>query len=252
MINRKMNIDAVLYSGGLDSFITYHYVEKEIQSKNIVPVYVPLGHRYQKSEIDAISKTLPSTGHILGFQRLGTHEEKDAFIWNRNAFLCLAASRVFHAIGEDPVGGTIWLTVQQDEMSIPDRSPEFLQSMGDTLKTLGYPVDVMSPFMDMDKADMVRWYLDVGLPAKDLLKTSSCYSPGLYHCGNCPACVRRWIAFTLNGICEEYEQYPWESKVGKAYLQRAKDGEYSSKRCSRTIEAFGRAMELGDHLRQEK
>ena len=234
MMTKARNKDVVLYSGGLDSFITLKFVENLLQGVgNLAPVYVKLNHRYQAEELAAIEKTRPDTQILTGMEGLGTLEENDAFIWHRNAFLCLRASKMI-----DPDEGTIWLTVQKDELSIPDRTEKFMQQMGVLLESLGQKIVVTSPWIDYDKTDMVRWYVRQGHSIEELKSTHSCYSPGIVPCGNCPACVRRFIAMSLNQIEEEYEIDPKESEEAARYLQRAKDGYYSKDRNQRTIEAL--------------
>lgn len=241
-----MRREVVLYSGGLDSFITLHNIRSLFPSSEIIPVYIPLGHKYQSSEIRSINATGENVFRLIGIQRLGQLEESNANIWHRNAFLCLMASKLFHENGEPNKNGTIWLTVQKDELSIPDRTPAFMRSMGETLKTLGLDVTVESPFLNLDKTGMVKWYVDAGLDIEQLKKTHSCYRPGCLPpsfkrlpCGNCPACIRRYIAMSLNGIDEEYIMDPLTSDVGKEYLKRACEGYYSEERNTQTMSVLG-------------
>jgi hypothetical protein len=97
------------------------------------------------------------------------------------------------------------------------------------------------PWERMDKTELVRWYLQHGYPVEYLKRTWACYrpaSPSGLPCGNCPACIRRYIAFTLNGIEESYEENPRLSSASKEYIRRAKAKEYSAGRCTRILEAL--------------
>ncbi|GAH54241.1 unnamed protein product, partial [marine sediment metagenome] len=75
----------LLYSGGLDSFIAYHYIKKH--GTSAIPVYVKVGARYQNKELTAVEKTLPGT-HILDGINLSNREEPNANIPGRNFHLC--------------------------------------------------------------------------------------------------------------------------------------------------------------------
>lgn len=236
----------VLYSGGPDSFITLQKVlyEERDDVSDIHALYFDLGHRYRECERRAIQETYPATVILTELESLGTLEEIDATIWHRNAFLCLAASRFANPLHKT----IIYLTVQKDELSIPDRKPEFLKVMGFLLQSLGQNIEVRAPFLQMDKTDMVTWFIANGGNAHVLRHTWSCYSPkllsdgGYIHCGDCPACIRRYIAFTLSGIYtypNDYLCYPRSSKTAEIYVNAAKAGKYSPERQQRILSALG-------------
>jgi len=181
----------LLYSGGMDSYIAWHYLKKP------ETLYVDLGHVYRTNEIGAINNTIPSTKRI-DCHIIGKYEKPDAEIPMRNLFLAMFAA----AEGFDK----IWLIVQRDEMSIPDRSEEFFQDSSIMLsKLMGRSILVDSPFKSIDKTEMVAWYLknvgDVG----SLLLTVGCFYERIGHCGNCGACFRRFVAFKNNGIDPGYK-----------------------------------------------
>lgn len=226
----------ILSSGGLDSFITIRYVKEVLMGPldYLEVVYVPLEHRYQEQEMQAVISTYPNTSVLVGLRDLGSLEESDANIWCRNAFLSLLAAK---QIGNSY--GKIWLTVQKDELSLPDRSPAFFKAMSELLKSLEINAFVDTPWWNHDKEEIVAWYLKSGGSVEELKKTHSCYSPKELPCGTCAACVRRFIAMTLNGIYEEYCVDPRLTKLGAEYVQRAKDGVYSPERCKKTLLALG-------------
>jgi 7-cyano-7-deazaguanine synthase in queuosine biosynthesis len=233
----------VLYSGGPDSFITLHKVlSEERDPTKVDSIYFNLGHKYKECELRALRETSPDTRIVHALEGLGEWEEPDATIWYRNAFLCLAAAK--YVTGKT----TIYLTVQKDELSIPDRKPEFLFGMENLLNTLGQDIRVAAPFLNMDKIDMFRWYLKNGGTAFKLKKTWSCYHPrmttSLYyqHCGNCPACIRRYIAFTLSDVHTNLNDFyvePRSSKVARDYVKAAIEGKYSPDRTKRILSALG-------------
>lgn len=240
-----------LFSGGPDSLIGWWEVAvfRHEESVPLAPVrtYVELGHRYARAEKTAILRIMGEESELFGLEvpfvltggvDLSRLEKPSAYIPARNLFLALAAA--WSGARE------IWLVVQRDEMTLPDRSPAFLRETSDMLSTLFQgEVSVQTPFPGLDKTGMVARFLDQ-LPrgsAERLLRASwSCYEGGSYpvHCGACKACVRRYIAFILNGVEEEYRKPPASSMVAQGYLRAADAGEYSPQRCLRIEEALAK------------
>ena len=159
-------------------------------------LYVDLGHKYRVKETKAVFKTIPKT-KIINVPSMGVYEKEDAEIPNRNLLLAIYAALE----GAD----TIICVVQKDEMSIPDRTLQFMNKTSDLLSILnGRPIQIVTPFAEMDKTDMISWFLDSGYPVEELLKTVGCYAEEAGHCGNCPACFRRFVAFKNNNIDPGY------------------------------------------------
>lgn len=242
----------VLYSGGPDSYLTFKWAQAQ-EHKSLLSMYVQLGHRYQNHEVDAVLATIPTTSFEMCLQWLGSWEEADAHIFGRNAFLCLVAAKRLPPNEE----GIILLTVQKDELEIPDRTPEFMAHMSEVLSTLkGSRILVETPWWSQDKTDMVGWYL-ANYPKdkeEELFKTFSCYRPmeisdpdqrsfvgkTFLQCGDCPACFRRAVAFSLNGLIEPYAEHPFQSKTSKEYAKRVIAGKYSKDRGRRIMDAIRR------------
>lgn len=189
-----MSKEILLYSGGMDSYIAWHYLNKPDT------LYVILGHRYQHKETYAVRKTISMT-KILLCLGMGKYEKADAEIPMRNLLLSM--------LGALEGADKIWMISQEDEMlSIPDRSERFFMESSDLISfLLGRRILIDTPFRTMDKTDMVAWYKKEGNSIEDLLCTIGCYSyeNGYDHCGNCPACFRRWIALANNDILPGYD-----------------------------------------------
>lgn len=213
----------LLYSGGLDSYIGWHYLDKP------KTLYFKIGHRYQEYELEAIKNTIPDT-ILEDCLQLGKWEEEDANIPMRNAFFFMLASYY---------DDNISLIVQKGEMAIPDRSPEFFEKEGGRLSFLHEKRKrISSPFFHMTKTEMVTWYLKQGLPKEDLLKTRSCYSNFDQPCGQCSACFRRWVSFLLNDIKEPMINDIREYKEIPHYISKMKNGVYDEVRTDETMKAL--------------
>jgi 7-cyano-7-deazaguanine synthase in queuosine biosynthesis len=235
----------LLYSGGLDSFIASAYLKPDMR------VYVPLGHRYQEAEMKSIMRT-NHVGkiHYAPGMHIGAFEKNDAEIPLRNSYLCHVATSM--ALREYPAANSymIALIVQEDEMSIPDRTQEFMMNMSTLLTSLsGKNIIVESPFVHMDKTDMVHWYIEnygkSGIAS--LVSTHSCYSPvrsnsGFIECGNCPACFRKFVALANNDITGNFAVNPAESTTARTYLENL--NKYSEKRQHRIKDAIAKKTRL--------
>jgi 7-cyano-7-deazaguanine synthase in queuosine biosynthesis len=209
-----MKSDILLYSGGMDSYIAWHYLGKPRT------LFVDLGHRYRVKEVRAIRDTIPDT-EIIPSLFIGQYEEDDANIPMRNLLLVMCA--VWEGANR------VWLIVQKDEMSIPDRSSIFLTTVGKFLGNLvSRSVFVATPFAEMDKTDMVKWYMENVGDVDFLLRTVGCFDSGVGHCGNCGSCFRRYVALKNNGIDPGYEL---RSEIKSYY--RTRRSHYSIERWER-------------------
>lgn len=234
----------LLYSGGPDSFIA---LRRLWSLGNLTTLYFDLGVRYGAQEKYAITQTAPQTIIDTSLKSLGSTEREDAYVPYRNAHFILGAAKCL----EEREKACIYLVVQKDEMALADRSERFLLDISCLLRGMGLNVDVQTPFRGMDKTAMVGMYLHEGGDPADLKRTWSCYRPyptcdeqqreisDYVGCGDCPACIRRFIAFSVNGVNEEYGTDPIASETASAYRLRAKKKQYSDQRCQRILEALG-------------
>jgi 7-cyano-7-deazaguanine synthase len=213
----------LLFSGGLDSYIAWNYLGRPDT------IYFDLGHRYCAHELERVKYLAPKTKIVTNIN-LAEHEKKDADIPMRNAFLLMFASYYDTELA---------LIVQRGEMTIPDRSPKFFEDFGKWLSFLNnQPITIMSPFFDMTKTQMVKWYVETGLSKEDLLYTRSCYSPGELPCGACSACFRRWVALTNNRLSEKYQNNIFGYKEITRYIREMKEGKYDPLRSEETFDAL--------------
>lgn len=222
--------EILLYSAGLDSFPAWHYLGKP------EALFFDIGHRYCNHEYRAIEALRRRWGIKLTTSReldLSAWEQPDGIIPLRNVYFAMLASH--HA-------DAIWCIGVKGDHTV-DKSPEAFAQMSEFISTYaGRQVRVDSPFWDMTKTEIVRWYLDQRLPAKDLLDTFSCLNPGTsrLHCGQCGACLRRWISLANNGITEaKFQTNPWEwDRVESYYMTAMRDGTYPDHRAEEFFAAL--------------
>lgn len=234
----------VLASGGPDSFIAYHWV-RYVEKKDVTLGVAALATRASLGEHYAITKTLSDVPQLEFLCPVEHLEEEDANVPARNLLLPVLA--VMHGYRD------IVISIQKDEMTIPDRQQGFMEATSLALSlSVGAPVHFRTPFADMDKTDMVGWYLsDSRIPDDEktrrekLSNTLSCYKPTwagpedrFDHCGNCAACIRRYIAFKPLQVATNWRMQPTDSSLSQDYVLRAKGGHYSAERNRRILEAL--------------
>jgi len=224
----KNKDEVLLFSGGLDSFIAWHYLNKPDT------IYVDMGTCFSALESSAIDRLTGGETKLFDMQFLGQYEEEDASIPARNMYLAMRAANEGYS--------KIWMVFQKDETSIPDRTRVFCKMASDLLSYLFQrEIIVDSPFWNMDKEEMVRWYVESKFDVKNLKETFSCYNPvdGIDPCANCPACFRKFVALSLNGVTEDWYQRLVGADIVSEYKERAEYGKvYSEARNSKTLEAI--------------
>jgi 7-cyano-7-deazaguanine synthase len=92
-----------------------------------------------------------------------------------------------------------------DYSGYPDCRPEFIESFRGTARLAlrvgveGAAVDVITPLVDLSKADIVRRGIALGAP---LQLTWSCYRGGQHPCGDCDSCVLRAKGFAEADVAD--------------------------------------------------
>lgn len=222
--------ETLLFSAGLDSFPAWYFLGKP------PALYFDSGHYGRQQEINTVRAL--ATAHDMDLEISAELDlsaratpQGDLIPFRNVLFAMLAAFRA----------DIIWcIGVKGDHTA--DKSPQAFARMSDMLtKFANRPIRVDSPFWDKTKTEIVAWYLAAGLPVDALLHTFSCATPGdsLVHCGQCPSCLRRWIALVNNGITGTFAHDPWTwERVGSYYLPAMAEGRYPPHR----VEEFQRAM----------
>lgn len=202
---------AVLLSAGLDSAVL---AASEARRGRVQPIYVSVGLAWEAGELAALDRLLaepPFVGALAPLARLSftvadlypaTHwalrgeppafdtPDEDVYLVGRNVALLSKASIYCarHGIGRvalGPLAGN----------PFPDATARFFEAMARALSIgLAHPIVVDAPFASMDKAEVIRLGVALGVP---LALTLSCMNPqdGL-HCGRCSKCRERRDAFS--------------------------------------------------------
>jgi 7-cyano-7-deazaguanine synthase len=216
--------DLVLFSGGLDSTVCLALADREALTSGAgrpVAIGFDYGQRH-RTELERAAEIAAS----LGLERIVV--ELDTRGWGGSA---LTDSRIDVPVGSVsaasipvtyvPARNLIFLSVAAgvaeargldrifigvnavDYSGYPDCRPEFVDAFREAARlglkrgVEGRPVEVVTPLVDLSKADIVRLGVELGAP---LGLTWSCYQGGDAPCGGCDACVLRARGFAAAGV----------------------------------------------------
>jgi 7-cyano-7-deazaguanine synthase len=210
----------LLFSGGVDSYIAWHYLKKP------QTVYFNLQTRYSHKELVHVRNLIPSTIIEDCLDMSSREVEETAYVPFRNLHLALLAAH--HA-------ETVVIAGLKDD-KVSDKNERAFQIMSETMNHLdpGKKFRVVSPFWNKTKEQIIQWYIKTYQGDIDSLKgTLSCYSEELLpFCGKCAACFRKWCAFRANDIpIPEFTN----SVLMKEYYRRAISGIYYIPERNQTI-----------------
>jgi len=207
----------VLVSAGLDSAVL---CAAEARTQRIHPIYVSTGLAWEARELAALERLLsapPLAGGTESLARLSftVHDlypaghwalrgtppafdtpDEDVYLTGRNIAL-LSKSAIYaaqHRIGRivlGPLAGN----------PFPDATRPFFDAMAEALSLgLNHTLSIDTPFAAMDKSDVIRLGVQLGVP---LGLTLSCMNPqGDLHCGRCSKCRERRDAFAAAGVAD--------------------------------------------------
>lgn len=208
---------AVLLSAGLDSAVL---VAAESRAGFVQPLYVSTGLAWERGELAALDRLLVTTSFAVNVAPLarlsftvedvypaghwalrGTPPafdtaDEEVYLAGRNVLL-LSKAAIYcahHRIGRialGPLAGN----------PFPDATPQFFETMARALSLgLGHAIVVDAPFLSMEKRDVIRRGVELGVP---LELTLSCMNPQQgRHCGHCSKCRERRDAFREAGVID--------------------------------------------------
>lgn len=203
----------VVCSGGLDSVTLAYKMASETQLDSLVSFNYGQRHTTELNFAARCANALSVKHDVIDISNVGRflssaltddidvpdgHYEEESMrvtvVPNRNAIMLsiafgVAASRQCDAVAIAVHGG--------DHFIYPDCRPDFIDSfraMQDKALDGVRQVQLLAPFVNSDKADIVRAGAALNVPFAD---TWSCYQGGRLHCGRCGTCVERREAFHL-------------------------------------------------------
>jgi 7-cyano-7-deazaguanine synthase len=111
----------------------------------------------------------------------------------RNIIFLSIAAGLAESLGAEAIA----LGIHQGDHDIyPDCRKEFFDSMNESIKLgTGGKISILAPFLDTDKAGIVKYGIHNGTPYK---LTRTCYKDQSVPCGRCGSCCERREAFAKN------------------------------------------------------
>ena len=257
----------ILYSGGLDSFLTRQYLtSKKIDS---ILLYFNIGARCTGAEIELFNKddfksVINEGVTISDVLSLGSMETESAYIPNRNIIAAIAAQSVFDA-NNIWIGGTL-----SDRVN--DNNDEVFRDLSNLLSKMHQrKITITSPFYGEHKCDVVRdyvltngWghYTNQQDARKSLIKaTFSCYNPlsseqdveikcaeevltiKTKECLECNACFRKCMSMFAGGIFIPMKRTDKSVDIVRHYIDEAKNSNDSAMKSR-----FNMTIRYGDAL----
>lgn len=223
----------VLSSGGVDSTTCVGFAVNELGKENVSTVSVFYGQKHSKElefarkvaeyygvkhyELDLsnifkfsncplLKNSTKEIVHKSYAQQIEENGEGmvETYVPFRNGLMLSAVASLACSIYENE-DVEIYLGAHADDAAgeaYADCSPQFSVAMEEAIRIGTYgKVEVVTPFVLLTKAEVVRIGLDLGVPYE---LTWSCYEGGEQPCGTCGTCIDRAKAFELNGVEDPY------------------------------------------------
>ena len=238
----------IMFSGGLDSLISYWFAVASRRFDTITCVHVQFGQEYSKKEYESITQVGPwfpkvEIIKIDGLMQIIARRLSNQIIPSRNVMLSVIGSMI---------ADTVWLGVLDGEQlgKEHDKSDRFFE---DTQSLLSFTNEffqptttIETPFRHMSKGETIKWALEYGIPQEVMFQTTSCYHPTEPKCGVCLTCCKRALAFMENNIQEPgYSKDPFTSdyfrelckEIPKA-LENKDFSRFTEKRARQFVEIY--------------
>ena len=209
----------VLSSGGVDSTTALGMAIAKYGKENVIALSISYGQKHDK-EIQAASavakyygveqlfldlslifsysnssllkqstEEIPEESYAEQIKEIGGNKPVSTYVPFRNGLFLSSAASI--ALSKD-------CGVIAAGCAYPDCSPVFNNAMNEAIwEGSGRQLRIEAPFVNMNKADIVRIGLELGVPYE---LTWSCYEGGEEPCGKCGTCIDRAAAFAANGV----------------------------------------------------
>ncbi len=216
----------VLLSGGVDSATCLGLAVKKYGADEVLALSVFYGQTHEKelcaaqkvadfygvqlkrlnlakifegsdcSLLQGSAEDIPEESYAEQLEKTGGKPVSTYVPFRNGLFLSAAASvalshgceEVYYGAHSDDAAGNAY----------PDCSDAFNKAMNDAVYIgSGAQLKIVAPFVNANKAEVVRRGLEIGVPYK---YTWSCYSGGEKPCGVCGTCRDRAQAFKMNGV----------------------------------------------------
>lgn len=176
----------VLYSGGMDSYVASKLFKPDV---NVHIDFNEVWSRKQKTIVTGALK--PDNLELIeGLDLARFIADDGVYLPNRNVLMITLAQLFGDEIILSSTGGAVH----------PDKDGTFALRMSDMLSYVHKRnVQVLRPFGNMTKYEIVKSFIDAGNNIQELYQTTSCYHRCKIECMTCRSCLRRLVAFAQHG-----------------------------------------------------
>ena len=214
----------VLLSGGLDSAValsgsvkdgnetialSFRYGQRhsrELDSARAVAEHYGIEHIITDVDMSLFRSSLIGSSEDVEKDRKDIGKDiPETYVPARNIIMLSIAAGLCESLGADMIyigANTV------DYSGYPDCRKEFFAAFEEMIRagtktgTEGRPIKVMTPLLEMSKADIVKLGKRLNTP---LHLTRSCYSGNAKACGHCDSCILRLKGFKGAGYEDEVE-----------------------------------------------
>ena len=196
----------VLSSGGIDSSTCLGLAVKEYGKENVVALSIFYGQKHDKElkASDAVANYYGvehiklNLSSIFDYSDCSLLSHSNQEIAHESLFISSAASialskgcsKILYGAHSDDAAGNAY----------PDCSQVFNDAMNKAIyEGSGRQLVVEAPFVNMNKAGVVKTGLEIGVPYE---LTWSCYEGNDKPCGKCGTCIDTQAAFEANGTVD--------------------------------------------------
>jgi len=201
----------VFLSGGIDSATALYWTKRmtaDIHSLNVLYAQASIHEAEASRRIAEAAKVKEHiTVQLPFYKEIQTlyhpdpsAEVSSAYVPARNLVFYGIATAYAEAINADTI---VFGSNLDDSRALPDATPEFIHRINELLRMgtrMGIernPCEILNPFINLDKQDVLRLSIKLEVP---LELTWSCYEDAAEPCGKCRGCQTRHQAFTKLGI----------------------------------------------------
>lgn len=165
-------------------------------------IYMDLSTVFQYSDCSLLSnstKEIPEQSYAEQIEETHGNKPVSTYVPFRNGLFLSSAASV--ALSKDCE--LIMYGAHADDAAgcaYPDCSRQFVDAMNTAIwEGSGYQLKIEAPFVDVNKSDIVKLGLELGVPYE---LTWSCYEGKEKPCGKCGTCIDRAAAFAANNVSD--------------------------------------------------
>ena len=206
------------FSGGLDSTVLLYHLLAEgqevaalsvdygqrhrVELNHALRIADEVGIRHETADLSAVTRFLGGSSQTdesvdVPLGHYTDESMKQTVVPNRNMIMLSIAAGWAISL---KAGQVAYAAHSGDHTIYPDCRVEFARALDGAIRLADWhEVELVFPFAEMSKADIVRRGSELTVP---FASTWSCYQGDQVHCGACGTCVERREAFEMARVAD--------------------------------------------------